>query len=117
MTDNLDSLPDSELNQLFAVEVECCTRVAPAQWVRDAKRRIWGSRPGESFRFPLPEYCTDANAVLPWLGTDWDVRARNGSHVRVTYYRPSEQIEGEANNGSFARAAVIALIRARRAGK
>ncbi len=58
-----------------------------------------------------PRFSTSADAVLPWLGDDWDVRTRNGQ-IRVTIYRPSEQNEGEAHNmQSFAFAACIALLR------
>jgi len=56
-----------------------------------------------------PDYLHSADAVLPFAGSDYDIRVRNGQ-VQFTFYRPSEQHDGFAKE--VARAAVLALLRA-----
>lgn len=113
--DNLDTLSDAELNECFAVEVAGWKRANPEEtreryqhWLppgkQPVKNIIYTARP-ESFS-------TDANAVLPWLEKDgiWEcvfVGCRGGYAVSVGHGPDSEA-------RTFARAACIALIRAKR---
>jgi hypothetical protein len=63
MSDDLDALTNTELNQLFARQV-CgfIVKAAPKKdcgyWVRVPGRQHWSGG---------PDFCADANAVLPWL--------------------------------------------------
>lgn len=103
---------DDELNALFAEKVAgwtdlamfeggelhgyCCNRVG-------YKRRV-------------PDYLTDANAMLPWLEKEqnFDIKHRNsptGGLYWVTIFQPIDE-EFEATASTFARAAVLALLKA-----
>ncbi len=95
MTDNLDTLSDAELNRAFTIEVT-----------------------GEHFTHGTEEkFCTDANAVLHWLekAGSWtqDFDPFVPIPMRYRVYLRRFDIEGVASIP--ARAAVIALIRAKRA--
>lgn len=101
MTDQLDQATNSELDKAFAVEV--------------AKRTGTGKN-------SIPYYTTRVDLVLPWLektfvAFQWnpDDRAltalRHGAHRWDITSFGSVPLE----SGAFARAAVIALIRAQRA--
>ncbi len=93
--DDLHPKTNDELNELFAVEV--------ANLIREAAQ--------------CAAYCTDANAVLSFLEThdkimithapidDWFVSVRDGPEGCKWY----------GGIGTFARAAVLALIRIKRA--
>lgn len=111
-TRSLETRSDAQLNELFAIEV--------AGWrsLVGSTNEGWLGIPPASrgYAEAVPNWCGDPQKVLLWLGKDWDVRTRNGV-VRVTVYRPSEESEGEATDYNFARACVIAVIRAKRAEK
>ncbi len=58
MNDNLDAFSDNLLNTAFAVEVAS---------MEQRRGLIWWAYKGSSDCGALPQFCTDANAVLPWL--------------------------------------------------
>lgn len=137
IADELDSLPDSALNELFAVEV------AGFAWVSDhSMRKCWLLAP-HSLKHPmfaamtrsldfdvrdrgsLIDWCTDANAVLPWLekyqnalpcwiAGSWQTTISKEVGEGETF---DVVALGDAEAPTFARAAVLALIRAKRASK
>lgn len=99
---NLDTLSDAELNERFAVEV--------------AGGRIHDRRDSESVLVEingeidwLPHFSTDANAVLPWLENKYWESWPDGDGSRCV------EVTGHLGFApTFARAACIALIRAKR---
>lgn len=120
MTDALDSLPDSALNELFAVEVEGChlNRELAYGW----------TDPHGNLRATCDwpyGYTADANAVLLWLekhqnalpcwiSGSWQTTISKEVGEGETF---DVVTLGEAEAPTFARAAALALIRATRASK
>ncbi len=89
--DNLDSKTDAGLDELFAVEVTGARRTPP--------------------------FCADANAVLPWLEKCAEVSSvfEDGSWFVGIEEKPASHTSFVcASSLTFARAAVIALLRAKR---
>lgn len=132
MTDDLDNKTDRELNEIFAEEV--------AGWTPHRGLMHTEFSRGSEWLTDAPRFCTDANAVLPWLGNHhWRGNSNgcSGSNSdRYPHYtifvteRPvaecperfgrehcGDSFVGDLIAPSFARAAVIALIRAKRAEK
>lgn len=146
MTDSLDTLSDQALNELFAVEVAqyvlyterrqppMSTLETPERWCyRDREGNFYLGEPyplhADAFKeiglrhgymWGRPKFCTDANAVLPWL----EKRV-----VRINRYGAScgddpewQAVIDESRvwfgvAKTFPRAAVLALLRATRASK
>jgi hypothetical protein len=111
MTDELDKMSEAELNRIFAVEVAGWHADLPIQYTS-------GYRPGSDRPEPIPPYATDANAVLPWLekndswhggydGTGGPITYECEVFSRASYFK--------AMAPTFARAACVSLIRAKRA--
>lgn len=106
--DNLDTLSDAELNECFAVEV--------AGWTSYDGRRLISPQPRRRIVIP-PDFVFDANAVLPWL------EKAGNPKIHWAYFGDPEWQVSLFPNGTevvaiaptFARAAAIALIRAKRA--
>ncbi len=87
--DNLDSKTDAGLDELFAVEVTGARRTPP--------------------------FCTDPAAVLPWLekcAHGWDCSFQVGQCLSGNYRVRFDGHCGVSN--SFARSAVLALLRSKR---
>jgi hypothetical protein len=101
MNDELDTMPDAQLSEVFAVEVAGMEK-------RHVEADLWHGME--------TQFATDANAVLPWLPKHW--RAEAG-----ILYEPKRDVvivkvkDGRASAPTFARAACIALIRAARTKK
>lgn len=114
--DSLATLPDSDLSALFAVEVagwkEASTAACPH---KIAVREVFGD---DGLRcVVIPHYATSADAVLPWLENwshCWAVDREPGEDYYVVLGHP-ELDAFEATASTFARAACIALIKAKRA--
>jgi len=125
--DNLDTLTDDQLSDVFALEV--------AGWIFNSSQYgiIWTNRDSRSEGLDLPNFSTDSNAVLPWLekhaGCEIQrVHQLNGGivapqlplHWRAQLFlgldheKDDEPIYAIAVAPTFARAACIALIRAKR---
>lgn len=121
--DNLDQKTDAELNELFAVEVE--GRKLTSRY------ELNGGPTGIAFDHAkfwvengkwvyVPPFCTDANAVLPWLEKGgWHaahnkVEGASPYSVRI-FGSPTHWSTYHAEVPAFARAGVIALLRAKRA--
>ena len=120
MTDELDTLTDTQLSEAFAVEVAGWTKnvhegcdVIPYGYVD------WEDAEGKTHD-KYPTFATDANAVLPWMerahclasylvvaeiGLRWTVGT-------IVVTKTLDMIEGVAE--TLPRAACIALIRAKR---
>ncbi len=136
MKDELDTLPNERLDELFAIEVagwrfhmadpkESWVVMHEDWWI--SKDEI--DRRGPTTMFKRPHnFCSDANAVLPWLekAYTWS-KGTVGSAVTVYSLEKHPVIADETimlprghhwNETQpavhFARAAVIALIRSRR---
>lgn len=95
-------------NEAVAVRVE--------KWQRDPNREGSWIPPGRTARNDGSYYTSRPNLYLSslaacevLLGTDYDIRVRNGL-AKVTVYRPSEQWDGYAPTVN--EAAMIALLRA-----
>lgn len=103
MTDDLDTKTDAQISEIFASEV--------ASWSDIDIRRYRGTE-------HISRFATDANAVLLWLERYSHVEARrlDGQWrvTIVTYYGHGIVTKHYADSHSFARAACIALIRAKR---
>lgn len=125
-TDDLDQKTDAELSEVFAVEV--------AEAVRrpDESKTDWFV-PGQSIHGrgrwlnELPPFATSADAVMPWL-EKWKGRETDGivNIRRINSVPPTWVVSLAADIGKtyfyggahiLARAACIALIRAKRATK
>lgn len=130
MSENLDTMSDAELNELFAVEIAGWTikRFWPSCDMRTdtSKPCHQWYRPDGSLYSSDPWFCTDANAVLPWLAKmnsasavlrtwiatpDWCVT------IKECVGENGERLEAQGVAPTFARAAVLALIRINRATK
>lgn len=116
MNDNLDTLTELELTEIFAVEV--------AEWRRgDGKREypfFWYSDRGVESLGSLPNFATDADALMPWLSryhNECRNNAGGGWQITLVSGGPEFKTLGESHTQfiTFARAACIALIRAKRA--
>jgi hypothetical protein len=112
MNDKMEAMRDDELNELFANHV--CSYVLMPSLIQGAILCGVRGQPGTG-TFRLPSFCTNANAVLPWLenwrttsehikerALPWHVLCEDGEHCYV----------GRA--ATFPRAAVLAMLRARR---
>jgi len=105
MSDNLDNLTDARLSEIVAVEV---AGIAPE------------ALPVMSAGGCVPDYPNDANAVLPLL-EKWRIDADFHSSyktwiivVKPTIYHPHDALSATAEAKTFARAACLALVRAKR---
>jgi hypothetical protein len=113
----LNSLTDAELNEVFAVEVagwtipSGCTnyRINP-----DGRKVFFNPMEGDD---PVPPFSTSADAVMKYINKfEWDACGGNSDGLfRVAIYRGEEMFT--AMDFSFARAACIALIEAKRRAK
>lgn len=127
--DNLDSLPDAQLDELFRREVcgwypEPCNK---AFWrthhpkENDPFEGYIGKEPSHYHSRSLPPFCASADSVLPWLEKwDWDCAWNRADYlIRIFKYprHNREDAQWWAAGKTFARCAVIALLRARRAEK
>ncbi len=124
MSDNLDQLSDAALSEVFAVEVAGFLPMDHMLWDVGACRLPFCRERSDGRWIAtgnLP-FATSADAVLPCM-RDIQWTARNGHDYcdemhRVTILRNgSGHIIAEAFAPTFARAACIALIRAKRAEK
>lgn len=118
-TDNLDSLPDAQLDEAFIREVcgwewseGSTTTMFPACWYNEHGNPV----------SPTPKFCGSVDAVLPWLEKYegfWlaknDVDEPGNIGVCLTMHHPPRKTYAIAP--TFAKAAVICLLRARRAEK
>lgn len=147
MNDNLDSLSDSELSEVFAVEVAGITPERLAFASRDGGqsgslyedfRFVNGPRISrkdvEDFCRKRPEYsvcfhtyvyqqfATSADAVLPWLEkhSDWAINRapiRDNISVQINLWKEQNTENAFGSAPTLARAACIALIHAARSRK
>ena len=133
-SDTLDQATDAELNELFAVEVaETMERIDPQHGeARAYAMKGTGAYRSCEWRDHFTDFATDANAVLPYLEKDQFVISNLSSDgVTVELFKdypgigpeyncpqgPSTEVYAQGAAPILARAACIALIRARRAGK
>lgn len=143
MTDNLDTLSDGELDEVFAVEVAnipalftlmkrgyyyrqngngYTSRIEEAWRVTEAVADQYvypHDEPVTKHRLPHGEFSADANAVLPWLLKAFRFHA-HGDAGEVTVQAEisaTHWLIPQSTAPTFARAAAIALIRAKRAQK
>lgn len=136
MNDDLDQKTDAELNEIFAVEVAGLRKVPAEDYGADG---FWEKVPHpralvSGGRFTLPFFSTDANAVLPYIhefglqkfpgGEPYYFEAKSpicreqGWMLRLMFAHHDGDIVSEQTEApTFARAACIALIRAKRAEK
>jgi hypothetical protein len=125
MNDQLDGMSNAELDEIFTVEVagfvpmDCMLHDVGAYRGAGSRERS----DGKWIASHIP-FCTNANAVLPWLEkhfieTEWCSPGQH--HPRETHdnwrIRIPGVIAGDGRARTFARAAVLALIRAKRASK
>lgn len=124
-TDDLDSKSDRELDELFAVEVGCHIRPAKGHRLiaEDGYLLILDRKGKRVSKHATPAVTTDANAVLPWLSKFiWEAQGHAvgfGNTCRV-WLPGTVVLEVKSHAGSsptFPRAAVLALLRAKRAEK
>lgn len=124
--DNLDALSDAALDEIFAVEVAGWTNIDtylgrnPLPFTRSFRGGTDdGLTEGEDTLWHeikrLPNFTTDANAVLPWLEKqEWSLYFDQGEMnpyiLTIEYPEKLKAVEAP----TFARAAVLALIRAKR---
>jgi hypothetical protein len=142
--DNLEQQTAGHLNELFAVEVAGfkwvksydgkCRFLKPddVEFMNQGPADMSEPVAGDYLRL-VPRICTDANAVLPWLQTrcalsrlevaevypSVENRAPTCWHVTIVGISGGEMFWGRhhivGTASTFPRAAVIALIRAKRA--
>ena len=121
-TDNLHQLDDAELSGLFAEEVARIKNIFVKALVNPRIEHYTYSAPtGDNphLRLPVPSFATSADAVLPWLEKHggWCHVYAPFSVSRGVHYIVLLLNDGKCLNGTaptFARAACIALIRAKR---
>jgi hypothetical protein len=112
MRDELDNMGDAELSAVFAREV--AGWIQEKGFMRSPDFVTYVINKSESFT----RFATDANAVLPWLNKQgWAAAFLPKCVTPFTVCTGGQwrSIDGCAD--SFARAACLALIRAKRAGK
>ncbi len=134
--DGLDAKSDSELSVLFAHEIvgfkwignpdSRTSHLVRPDFKYNAANWITSQSPTERFKkqvtSAVPDVCTDANAVLPWLEKllSWRITGASGAGVgwivEVDFTPVSENaaMHSLGRAPTFARAAVIALLRAKR---
>lgn len=119
MSDDLDTKTDAQLDELFAVEVAGWHRQEERWPSQPYTRWTWRDKPGGDIRACDLRFTTDANAVLPWLEKHGWKGTSDGQRAAVVVLAgPDQQVhEVRGIAPTFARAAVIALIRAKRATK
>lgn len=115
MNDNLDSLPDAQLDELFAVEI-CGFHYV------DYTRRCYREKPTELLNalqggFNLPPFCASADSVLSFLEKYGDADITYTKHCGNARYVVSVRRDSRAVDSKLARAIVLCLLRARRAEK
>lgn len=118
MNDELDKLSDLELSIHFAREVALWSlNFENGYWIRPDGSEVLREDGDEGPAFPI--FATSADAVLPWLEKEWwDANHRWTPLFRAfnVWIKESEsKVSGYGSSPSFARAACIALIRAKRA--
>lgn len=106
MSDELDTLEDAKLSEVFAVEVAYGPRCSKCGHFHDELNNVI-SEVG---------FATDANAVLPWLEKHANPVCEKRDGVWSVYLFTMGDTP-KASDKSLARAACIALIRAKRASK
>lgn len=121
-TDNLDTLRDAELSEVFAVEYAGWREIHPCSC--GVQKR--GTSP-EGKCIHVPPFATSADAVLPFLNKwRWmagngqplaSIRDNDGLMVKMVKICEPDLGLPHAVAPTFARAACIALIRSRRAEK
>lgn len=128
--DNLGTLSDSLLSEAFAIEVAGWTKVRRTIRGAGAPEREpspYGFPPGKNYECSVTPFATSADAVLPWLekyGVSHQYTPERG-HIFMLYsdgfahgarcqYCVGHYMEPSPRT-TFARAACLALIRARRA--
>lgn len=123
---DLGALTDQQLNTVFVVEVEGWTNVHPYFRIRTHDRIsiLKGNHPVSGSHCTVPDYTADANAVLPWLEkwkvVKWEyVKPANLTAHRIDLFAglDSPEPDGWGMAPTFTRAAMIALILAKRAQK
>lgn len=109
----LDKLPERQLDETFALEV--------AGWQHKEGQSSWSWIVGGTtsvFRQGVPPFSGDDALVWPFLRKEDNVEVQSyrwgGVSVRIRRCNPWATV-GKAHADTFARAAVIALIRAKRA--
>jgi|SRR5688572_17203357 len=111
MNDQLDAMQDQQLNELFAKHV-CNYLILGSVIEGEILCGVRGT-PGNG-AFHLPSFCTNVNAVLPWL-EKWQVTAEHIADRPLSWHVLCEDDElcyvGRAK--TFGRAAVLASIRAK----
>lgn len=116
MTDELDSLPDAKLSEVFAMEVAGWKKVEDCGWSDSDDEMIWDYAEDE---LASPIFATSADAVLPWLmQIEWwgdGIKSKQRLVGVDVNTKPGYCVQAIAP--TFARAACIALIRAKRAQK
>jgi hypothetical protein len=111
VNDNLDTLTDAQLNECFAVEV---AELAGLHWSEVSERLSCKDSSGLPSK--VPDFSTDANAVLPWLEKHYhaDIGCAKDAGWWVLISLDGWESVVKAEAPTFARAACIALIRANR---
>jgi hypothetical protein len=110
MNDQFDAMQDQQLNELFANHV--CKYSMLASVIDGVM--LCGIRGNSGTgAFPLPSFCTNANAVMPWL-EKWHTTAE---HIRDRQLPWQVLCEDDhqcyvGRAASFGRAAVLAALRA-----
>ncbi len=134
MNDELETLTDAELSELFALEVAGMTkRTEGLFWSADDKRAyiLTGSALHDvrkKMRLPctpdlMLSFATDANAVLPFLEKlkkfhiYWDDFRMPAIPLPSSYHIDIRGRRLAANVPTLARAICLALVRAKRAAK
>lgn len=116
-TDALDQMPDAELSEVFAVEVAGWKRNSCGEW-SDAMGRTQYYEFDQYRPIETPKFATSADAVLPFTKGLALVAEDHGAHwscIAVPLDWAADNVTSTAP--TFARAACIALIRAKRAEK
>ena len=108
--DQLDGMPDQQLNELFANQVCCYSLMAS---IIDGVVLCGVSGSTGTATFPLPSFCTNANVVLPWL-EKWHVTAEHVAESPLPWQVVCEDDEHcyVGRGATFPRAAVLAVLRA-----
>lgn len=123
-TDNLDQLDDAELSGLFAEKVARLKSICIKAIVNPRIEHYTYSAPTKDnpyLRLPLPSFATSADAVLPWLNQmNWRAQCcptSGETHhpviLEIWSWHTGVKLAG-TYCPTFARAACIALMRAKR---
>lgn len=113
-----EEMSDAELSEAFALQVAGWSVASHGFWEDKSGELIWNEA---KQNYELPDFATSADAILPWLCNNTCAWSCNGMiadivsvEVQPAKNFPNGPFIGTAAGNQFARAACIALLKAKK---